>query len=213
MIRLAVVLIALSLSATGNAQTSLKELAREHGGYASNVIDQEPPLLTVEQMVVHADLIIRGHIIQATPRLSDDESLVFTEYTIAPAEVIKGSAEPSTAARPGLMAPVTVRQVGGAMTVDGLRLRTETNYDEAGSPLVLRGEYVFFLAKALESSLGKVAKPNSYEFVAGPYAALKIQNAKIVHVTKEAARRQGLSTGDAETFLAEVRSLARRPAK
>ena len=147
-----------------------------------------------------------GGILQTAPRLSDDESVVYTEYTVAPAEVIKGSAELLKAARPGLMAPLTVRQVGGTMRVDGLRLRTETNYGEAGS-LVLRGEYVFFLASALESTLGKVAKPNSYEFVAGPYAAFKIQNGKVVHVTKEAARRQKLSTDDAEVFLAEVRSL------
>jgi hypothetical protein len=54
------------------------------------------------------------------------------------------------------------------------------------------------------------AKPSIYEFVAGPYAAFKIQNGKIVHVTKEAARRQALSTDDAEVFVAEVRSLGAR---
>ena len=207
MTRLSGVLIAISLSGIANAQTSLKEIAREHGGYASIVVDQEAPLLTVEQMSANADLIIRGRIIQTTPRLSDDESVVYTEYTIAPAEVIKGIAELSTAARPGPMAPLTVRQVGGTMTVDGLRLRTETNYEASGSPLVLRGEYVLFLAKALESSLVKVAKPSSYEVVAGPYAAYKIQNGKIVYDTKEAARRQRLPTDDAEIFLAQVRLL------
>ena len=103
------------------------------------------------------------------------------------------------------MLPLLIQQVGGSITVGGLHLKTQTDLDGSGSPLVRGGEYVFFLTSVTPSSLTKHARLGVYQFVAGPRAAFKIQNGKIAQVSKEAEREQSPLTDDAALFPTKLR--------
>jgi hypothetical protein len=204
----AVVALVTTISSTALAQTSLKDVARENNGTATSVITQEWPQLSWEQMVTQSDLIIRARVYGAKPRLSDDESLVYTDYQVRLIEIIKGAQSLTVSQKPAAIPPVVIQQVGGSIVVDGLRLRTQSDLDEATSRLTRGGEYVFFLGRLIPSSSTLRSAEGTYALIAGPYAAFSIEKGRVLHFSKEAAQRQTLLAEDAELFLSKLRQLA-----
>jgi hypothetical protein len=73
----------------GQESVSMKQEARARGGTSTNLIHLNLPGLTMPQLVSESDLIVRGRISHQVPRLSDDESMVFTDYFISPSSPCK----------------------------------------------------------------------------------------------------------------------------
>ena len=118
------------------------------GGSATNKIDIESPSMTLKDLSQAADLILRGHLELMTTRLSDDESAVYRQFTVRPVVMIKQPSELLQAKRPGQLQELTVFQPGGTLVVDGLTLKTVTNFEDPETAMQVGSEYVLFLSRA-----------------------------------------------------------------
>src|SRR5947208_12988186 len=65
-------------------QQSMRELAHEQGGRASNVIGVEFGMANVDAVMAQAQLVLHGQVVDVQVHLSPDESHVVTDYIIAP---------------------------------------------------------------------------------------------------------------------------------
>jgi hypothetical protein len=106
----------------GQESVSMKQEARARGGTSTNLIHLNLPGLTMPQLVSESDLIVRGRISHQVPRLSDDESMVFTDYFISPSRFVKRPAGLELSQETGASPPLILQAVGGTLMVDGLRL-------------------------------------------------------------------------------------------
>lgn len=206
---LAVVLAAFT-SAAQEPLDSLKDLARRFGGTADSKIDAESPLMSLRQLAQTADLIIRGRLTSMTTRLSDDESTVFRDFTVTPLSVIKQPPELVRANRPGPLPMLTLRQVGGTIVVDGLTLRTSTNWEDRETPMAPNQEYFLFLSKALPSrSTTMSTGPGVYQLWSAHGGAYPIRDGKVGNFTKRVAQRTDRNTDDPNAFSALIRDFAK----
>ena len=206
---LAVVLAAFT-SAAQEPLDSLKDVARRNGGTTSSKIHGESPLMSLRELAQTADLIIRGRLTTMTTRLSDDESTVFRDFTVAPISVIKQPPELLHANRPGPLPALTLRQIGGTIVVDGLTLRMSTNWEDRETPMAPNQEYFLFLSKALPSrSTTMSTGPGVYRLSSAHWGAFPIHNGKVGNFTKWVAQRTDRNTDDPSAFAALIRDLAR----
>jgi len=79
----------LAVVTAGQESQSMKDVSRARGGTYTNLIHLNLRGLTMPQLVSESDLIVRGRISHQVPRLSDDESMVFTDYFISPSSPCK----------------------------------------------------------------------------------------------------------------------------
>jgi hypothetical protein len=192
---------------------SLKDLARRSGGRATSKIDGESPSMSLRELVLTADLIIRGRLTSTTVRLPDDESTVFRDFSVTPISTIKQQPELVSATRPGPVQTITLRQLGGTILIDGLTLRTTTNFEDSETPMKPNQEYFLFLSKALPFRSTTMSTGSGvYQLASAHWGAFPVRNGKVGNFTKWVAQRTDRNTDDPTAFAALIRDIA-RPAK
>jgi hypothetical protein len=209
-LQLAVVTISVFVltHAASQAQVeSLRSIALRTGGVAVTHVNIDGPQWPLDKMARTAEVIIRGRITEAAARLNDDESLVFTDYTVQPLEILKSSAALVTAPKVGPTKPIVFQQLGGTVRVDGLVLRTTTDIEDSDKPIKLGAEYFLFLRSAISSPSHR-ARPGVYESVTGPLGIFPIRDGKVENLTRHAAGVRAITDQDPATFGAMIRALA-----
>ena len=210
---LVAVIAAAFTSAAQEPLDSLKDVARRNGATANSKIDGESPAMSLKELAQRADLIIRGRLATMTTRLSDDESTVFRDFTITPIAILKQPPELSRAARPGPLPTLTLRQLGGTIVVEGLTLRTTTNFEDREAPLEAGQDYFLFLSRALPSrSTTMSAAPGVYQLSSAHWGVYPIRGGKVGNSTKWLAQRTDRNTDDPLAFATLIRDLA-KPAR
>jgi hypothetical protein len=127
---------------------SLVELAKRRGrNEATVIVEREIPPTPLPDLVDMSVMVLRGRVIKAETHLSDDESNVYTDYVVAPLEVLKQPADFAIAARPGPGAGIVVRKLGGTVKVGGFTLRTQTESDAWDIPVRIGDDYLLFLSR------------------------------------------------------------------
>src|SRR5690348_14270204 len=84
LISLATILLRTAPSGQEATLTSMKDVARRTGGTATSKIHVEPSAVPFAELVQSADLIVHARLETMTTRLSDDESTIFRDFTLAP---------------------------------------------------------------------------------------------------------------------------------
>jgi hypothetical protein len=188
--------------------TSMKDVARRLGGTATNKIDIESPSMSMKDLTQTADLILRGRLESMTTRLSDDESAVYRDFTVSPIEIVKQPSDLSQAKRPGLLQMLTVRQIGGTLVVDGLKLITSTNFEDRQTPMAAGNEYVLFLSRATPSTSTTMSTgTHVFQLTSPHWGIYPIRNGKVGNFSKWLAQRTDRKTDDPAAFVAEIRDL------
>lgn len=184
----AILLVVLLLPSTATSQ-SLRELARQRGGEATNSLDCDTGAGLPGQLIAEATVILRGVVSEVRSKLLEDASFVATEYTIMPSHVLRQPSEwnhePSK---------LVVRHVGGTVIENALRMSTSTNLYPESERLALGDDVILFL----------IASPTTkdiYHSVDGPSGAFKVQDGKVVAMTNEAAARRGDVPIDVDDFM------------
>jgi len=191
--------------------TSMKDVARRLGGTAKSKIHGESPSMSLGELVALSELIIRGRLETRTTRLSDDESNVFRDFGVTPLAMIKQHPVLAQAAKPGPLAALTLRQIGGKMVVDGLTLVTTTNFEDGDNPMEPGQEYVLFLSPATPSPSTTMSTVGVFQLTSVHWGAFPIRNNKVENFTRWVARRTNRTTDDPETFIAQIRELVGTP--
>lgn len=209
---LVVFLIAACAGATVAGQEttldSMKDVARRLGGIAKSKITVESPSMSLIELVALSDLIVRGRLETMTTRLSDDESTVFRDFALTPLLVIKQGSGLAQAQKPGPLAPLTLRQIGGTMVLDGLTLVTTTNFEDRDNPMAPGQEYVLFLSPATPSrSTTMSTAAGVFRLTSVHWGAYPIRNNKVGNFTSWIAQRTDRTTDDPATFIAQIRDL------
>jgi hypothetical protein len=187
---------------------SMKQIARERGGTAINLLYVSPPALGMADLVKRSDLIVRGRITSQVSRLSDDESTVYTDYTITPGRILKKPVELGISAAPGAVPEIIMQQPGGKVVVDGLHLETQTDVSDSDNPILVNAEYVFFLMKPVPSgATTRRARSGVFELTCGQFALFPVRNGKLVSFTRLAAARRPPPTNDPDAFLSSVQQM------
>jgi hypothetical protein len=201
----AAVIVAWCTAGVAQESASIKELARRQGGHATVTVNSEFPLLTVDRLVSDSDAIIRGRIQRASARLSEDESLVLTDYTLHALDVIKQPAQLRSLATPGVLPSISVEVVGVDLSVEGLHLRTESNTYNRAARLEVGTEYLLFLSAARSRTSGQV-RPGVFVPTAGVFGILPIRGGKLTNFTPSVSARRVLPTEDPSSFGRTVRA-------
>jgi hypothetical protein len=190
-----------SISTTsGAAQESLVEPARRMEGKAEAVVELHVPRMTVPEMMAASRLILRGRIASATPRLSEAQGTVYTEYTVEPVEILKLPSALVTASKPGIAPPIVFIQIGGELEVDGLRLRTTTNTVDPENPISLVSEYWLFLGPAASSPSTTTRVGSRAYQLTNSYSIFPIVGGHLTTPTRAIANSRPLPTDDPEEF-------------
>jgi hypothetical protein len=188
-------LVLLSAVASEAQVESLRLLAQRLGGAATTLVNVEVPRWPLDEMVRSADLIVRGRISQHTSFLSDDESLVFTDYWISPSEIFKRTPK----VNPNM--PTVLQQLGGKVRLDGLMMATQTDID-----LVLTtGDECFFFLSAAQDTSSLRARPGV--FVAIPFGVFHISYDDIRHTKETSTAVPPPGESGASAFAATIRKL------
>lgn len=160
-------------------EPGLMDSARRNGGKSIVVIDVEPGLYSLSDVVTQSSVIVRGTVRGLTTRLSDDGKLVVTRFEVIPRKVYKGSAGPF-ANTPGQTQPLIVQRTGGDLTIDGLHLGTHVSeFPESES--FHDGEDVFLFLSPADAIKGVFA------FTDGSFGAYRIVDGRVTAMTKRAA--------------------------
>ena len=159
---------------------SLRDTARRNGGTAVLTIDVNAPIGELSYVIAESTVILRGVVRSVTVRLSDDEAMVVTDYEIAPTEFYKGSFTAFTS-KPGVAAPLVVRQPGGTLELDNLHLRTVIN-EFPEDEFLLRGEEVFLFLAPEDNGRFRLHR--------GPFGAFRVINGNVTAMTKSAAAQR-----------------------
>ncbi len=132
------------------------------------------PSRSVSDLVGEADLVIRGHVLEGRPVLSEDESQIVTVSRVRVNEVLAG---PSAALL--IISPLgkdqLIRQVGGELDLGGTKVRMK---DTSLRVLRPNEEVVLFLLK--------VPNEDAFEIAYGPFGAFEVQDGRL-GVTSDAA--------------------------
>jgi hypothetical protein len=191
-------------------QDSLKDLARRNGGTIASKVDVGSPATPLRELTQMADVIIRGRLTSMVTRLSDDESTVFRDFTVTVSSILKESPELIRAKTPGPLPTFTLRQIGGTIIVDGLKLTTITNYEDREAPMDAGQEYVLFLSKAQPSpSTTMTTGAGVYSLTSTHFGAYPIRAGKVGNLTKSVANRSDRKTDDPSAFVAAIRAWVR----
>ena len=159
---------------------SLKDVARRLGGAATSTIDVETPSMSFTELVQTTDLIVHARLATMTTRLADDESTVFRDFTLAPITFIKQHVGQTQPEKPDQLPTLTLRQVGGRMSVDGLTLATTTNFEDRVTPMAPGGEYVLFLSPANPSPSTTMSTGTTvFQLTSAYWGAFPVRNGQV----------------------------------
>ena len=111
---------------------------------------------------------------------------------------------------PGQFPMLTIRQLGGTLVVEGLTLKTVTNFEDPEAPMTVGAEYVLFLSRANpRPSLTMSAGSDSFELTSPHWGLYPIVNGKVASPSKWVARRTDRTTDDPAAFVAQIREFAK----
>ena len=198
------VLTASALVIASASAQSLREIARQHGGNVSNIMDIDCGIASTAELMAQSDLVLRGTITSSKSHLKSDETSVVTDYVVEPVKVFK-QRQVASVARPGEVAQIIARRPGGKVMDGSLSLSTSVDaYPEAES--FKRGEDVIVFL--VYDSVARV-----YHFTGGPFGVFRIASRHVHPMTHEVATRRGDQPIDLAAFLSRVeREASMRPA-
>jgi hypothetical protein len=180
---------------------SIVDKARRHGGAVTIGLHVMPAVGTVEELANVSSLILRGKVVSLATRLSKDETIVVTEYEIAPQTFYKGSF--AVQSRPGFVAGLIVQRPGGKMNVNGLRLATTLDdFPEWEAPKVGEELILFLMRSEVE--------PSKFVMIGNASGAFRIAEGKVAALTAEVAQRRGDSPQTVQEFERDLRRLVAR---
>jgi hypothetical protein len=187
---------------------SLKDVARRLGGTVTSKIDVETPSMSFKELVQTTDFIVHARLATMTTRLADDESTVFRDFTLAPITFIKQRVESTQSEKPNQLPALTLRQVGGRMTVDGLTLVTTTNFEDRVTPMAPGEEYVLFLSPASPSpsttmSTGKTV----FQLTSLYWGAFPVRNGQVGFTNWTRRGPERMPDNNLLAFIAQTRDL------
>ena len=176
----------IALGSTAALGQDLEEFARQHGGSANLGDGIDAPISQTADLMSLADLVVNGRVTDVTVRLSTDQSLVMTQYTIAPIQafkqkVIDSVSVPGTATATNRI--VVQRDGGSLITADGLRLSTSVNIFPESESFQVGEEVLLFL--------NYKADTKTYTFTSGTFGAYRIRDGMASLMTAKAAERRG----------------------
>lgn len=123
-------------------ETIPEKVARGVYGRVFNVPSGKSP--TVDEVLATTDMIVRATVGAPRSYLSDDQTLVYTDYPLNNAVVLYAT-EAATARKPGPTRAVTITQRGGTVTIGESKY---TQSEAALAPFVAAGsEYLFLLER------------------------------------------------------------------
>ena len=96
---------------------------------------------SMRDLLMTADLVVRGTVADSSSYLSDDKRDVYTDHAITNTTVLYRSVIPSSP-QPGPPTPILVTQLGGSVLVSGITFTQE----ERGLPQIPRGAEGLFIA-------------------------------------------------------------------
>jgi hypothetical protein len=161
-------------------RVSILDTARRNGGSVLVTVDIDSPVGVLSDVIPESDLIVRGIVQSVTPRISDDERIVVTEYEITPTRFYKRSSAQS-AATPGATVSLVVQQPGGTMIVDNLLLKTDVNEFPEGEFLTKGEDVVLFLSPI---------DRGRFRLQSGPFGAFRVLDGNVRAMTQIAATRR-----------------------
>ena len=180
--KICICILLLALGATPVEQ-SLRQIAREQGGSASNSMDYFTPVTTVSQLSKDSDYIVHAKVVRANTVLTFEERLVATEYTILPLGVLKHRTSLNSSSKPGYLPTTVVRRVGGTMIEGEYRYSTTNRaMPEADAPRV-GDEVIWFLQYNAEDKV--------FMFTGGAFGAFHVRDGEVQPLTREVASRRG----------------------
>lgn len=177
---------------------SLRQIAREQGGSASNSMDYFTPVTTVSQLLKDADYIVHAKVVSTNTVLALEERLVATEYTIVPLQVFKHRAALNSSSKPGHLPTTVVRRVGGTMIEGEYRYSTNNSaMPEAEAPKV-GDEVIWFLQYNDEEKV--------FTFAGGPFGAFQVRDGDVQPLTQGVASRRGDRPVPVSRFLRDLQA-------
>lgn len=151
------------------------------------------PLGTLPKLAAEADLIVEGRISAKTTRLNRAETVVLSVFTLLPERIFKDNLRTGTLPIPGQTRPLTFREVGGAVDVDGLHIELTTNHDTK-PPLEIGETIIGFFVRDAEDEALRVHHAD--------YGLLRVRDGTVVAANDLVARTRSLE----HTSLADVRA-------
>jgi hypothetical protein len=142
-------------------------------------------LPTLPFTICNAGIIVVGTLTTDSPQLTEDESFLFTEYTLKVEEVIKGEHVPELKAG----GTITVIREGGIGQINGRTIRAER---EGFKPFTVGSRYVLFLR----------AIPETGAYLAYPYGSFALNENVVMPFGK---MPEGVPTASAP-FLESIRN-------
>jgi hypothetical protein len=160
--------VALAIPSIGG-QTSLVRMARENGGSAMNTLDVDMPIRRVETIAQESSTIVTARIVSVGSRLSGDESVVMTDYEIAPIQFYKG--ETVARSRPGFAGRLVVSRVGGTVVANGLTMTTQVNLYPEDETLQQGDEVIVFMQRDQGEE--------RFRFSGGPFGVFRLSSGMV----------------------------------
>lgn len=186
---------------------SLIELAKRRGrNEATVIVEREIPPTPLPDLVDLSAMVLRGRIIKIETHLSDDESNVYTDYVVAPVEVLKQPADFTIAATPGPTSGIVVRKLGGTVKVGGFTLRTQTESDAWDIPVRIGDDYLLFLSRG--SGRSQVRASTALFYLTNAHLSIfAIQEGRLKAMSLQTTASSLLPTDRADEVLALVRDM------
>src|SRR5205814_7000903 len=116
------------------------------------------------------DLVLHGRITTAQAHLRPDETIVVTDYLIAPLRVVKQHQHPPIRTPGGAM-PIILRLPGGHLKEDGLRLSTTVNAYPESESFKAGEDVIVFLVFDREAAV--------YRLAGGPFGGFRILSGRV----------------------------------
>jgi hypothetical protein len=189
--------VVLTLGVSVSAQVSLKDMARQNGGKALTKVQPNLPLTTMPELVSKSETIVHARIARAVSKLTPDETMVVTEYELAPLKFFRQRA-PAQSRVPTGPVPLVMRIPAGRVYVDGLELV----FDNSAFPepwLHEGDECVVFLQ--YDSGLAE------YIPYGGPHGIFRVVNGRVSPLTEFVAGKRHDTEKDLGSFAAELQQL------
>ena len=155
-------------------EMTLREMAARASGPIIKAIGTEEPSRSMESLAADASLIAQGTVRPLKTYLSEDATLIYTDFEFTRQTVIAGG-RGAPQMTPGPAEPLIVRQVGGKTEIGGIQVTVvdeHLNLLPSGEPLVL--------------FLEKLEKEAKYRIAGEHWGAFVVKSGLVVPLVKPA---------------------------
>jgi hypothetical protein len=161
---------------------TLPDVARQHGGSATTIINVDAPVARLPDLMSTSDLVVHARVVNVKARLSANQSDVVTQYTLAPIQAFK-QRQATAVATPGAISQIVVTRSGGdLLTADGLHLSTSVDVFPESECYTLGEEVVAFLTYRADIS--------AYSFTGGEFGAYRIRAGIVTPMIRRVVARR-----------------------